>query len=61
MIDFLVAAPFMRVALRVAMATMHFHILARTGLFLGNIYSHLGGPREQFAQMKNCPVGCKIG
>ena len=33
MIDFVDTPPFLRIALRVAMATMHFHI-ARTNLFL---------------------------
>ena len=38
MIDFVGALPFLRIALRVAMATMHFHILAQTGLILVNIF-----------------------
>ena len=40
MIDFVGASPFLRVALRVAMQTMHFYALAQTGLFLGKILLH---------------------
>ena len=46
MIDFVDTPPFMRIALQVAVASMHFHI-AQTGLFMG-IFSHSGDPREQF-------------
>ena len=35
MIDFVDKPPFLRIALQVAMATMHFH-MAKTGLFMGN-------------------------
>ena len=38
MIDFVGAPPFLRIALQVAMATIHFHILAQIGLFLGHIF-----------------------
>ena len=37
MIDFVGTSPFLRIALRFAVATMHFHI-AQTRLFLGNIF-----------------------
>ena len=37
MIDFVDTYPFLRIALLVAMATMHFHI-AKTGLFMHNIF-----------------------
>ena len=48
MIDFVGTPLFLRIALRVAMATMHFQI-AQTGLFLGNVFfSHSGCPRERF-------------
>ena len=59
MIDFVDAPPFLGITLRVAMATMHFHILAQAGLFLGDVFSHLGGHREQFGAMKNCPWGAR--
>ena len=36
MIDFVGNPQFLRIALRVVMAIMHFHI-AQTGLFLGNV------------------------
>ena len=43
MIDFVGKLPFLRIALLVTMATMHFQILAQTGLFLGNIYFYIKG------------------
>ena len=47
MIDFVDTPPFLRIALRVAMATMYFHI-AQTNLFLEKqFFSHLGYPWEQ--------------
>ena len=47
MIDFVDTPPFLRIALQVVMATMHFHI-AQTGLFMGIFLSHSQGPREKF-------------
>ena len=46
-LDFVGTALFLRAALQVAMATMHFHI-TQAGLFLGTKFLHSGGPREQF-------------
>ena len=60
MIDFVGTSPFLRKALWVAMATMHFHI-AQTRLFIGNLFSHLGGPREQFGSNLKLSLGCKVG
>ena len=57
MIDFLGAPSFLRFALRAAMATMHCHLLAQTALFIGNIFSHLGGPREQFGTHEKLALG----
>ena len=37
MIDFVDTSPFLRIALKVAMATMHFHI-AQTNLFLEELF-----------------------
>ena len=54
MIDFVGKPPFLRITLRVAMATMHFHILAQTGLFLGNIFCIKGVPGNNLAPMNNC-------
>ena len=56
-IKLIVGTPaFLRIALRVAMVTMHFH-LAPTGLFFMNIFSHSGVPGNNLAPMSNCPVG----
>ena len=53
MIDFVGAPPFLRIALRVAMVTMHFHILAQTGLFFFlNIFFRIKGiPGNNLAPM----------
>ena len=54
MIDFEGTPPFLRIALRVAMATMHYHIV-QTGLFLGALFLHtLGILRNNLAPMRNC-------
>ena len=56
MIDFVGTSPFMGIALRVAMVTMHFHI-AQTGLFWGNIvFRILDIAGNKLAPMKTCPV-----
>ena len=44
MIDFVDTSPFLRIALQVAMATMHFHI-AQTGLFMGKVFSAFRGSK----------------
>ena len=48
MIDFVNTTPFLRIALHVAMATMHFHI-AQTGLFFFGIQ---GVPGNKLAPFK---------
>ena len=50
-IEFLGTAPFLRFALQVAMATMHFY-KAQTCISFKNIFSHLVGPNEQFGTRK---------
>ena len=53
MIDFVGMPPFLRIALRVAMVTMHFHI-AQTNLFFRNIFFHIQDvPGNDLAPMKN--------
>ena len=47
MIGFVNTPPFLRIALQVAMTTMHFHI-AETSLFMWIFFSHSGDPRKQF-------------
>ena len=65
MIDFLGAPLILRIALRVVMATMHFHVLAQTGLFLGNIFFISGGgggvTGNNLTLMKNWLWGCNVG
>ena len=62
MIDFVGALPFLRIALRVAMATMHSHILAQMGLFFGELFFALkGAPGNNLTPTKNFPWGCKVG
>ena len=46
MIHSVCSTPFLGIALRVAMVTMHFHI-AQSGLFLGTFFSHTGYSSEQ--------------
>ena len=60
MIDFVDTTPFLRIALQVAMATMHFQI-AQTGLFMGIFFLHSGGPKEQFGTNSKLSLGCKVG
>ena len=56
MIDYVntLTTPFLRIALQVAMATMHFHI-AKTGLFMGNFFHIQGVPGNDLALIRNCP------
>ena len=56
MIDFVGTPLFLRVALRVAMVAMYFHI-APTGLFLRNIFFSFRGPREQFGTNDKLSLG----
>ena len=59
MIDFVNTPPFLRIALQVAMATMHLHI-AQTGLWV-NVFTNSGGPREQFGTNSKLSLGYKVG
>ena len=62
MIDLLGAPLILRIALRVVMATMHFHVLAQTGLFLGNIFfTSRGVTGNNLAPMENWLWGCNVG
>ena len=58
MIDFVDTPQYLRIALHVAMATMHFHI-AQTGLFMG-IFA-FRGPSEQFGTNSKLSFGFKVG
>ena len=50
-IEFVGTPPFLRFALQIAMATMHFH-KAKTCVSFKNIFSYLAGPKEQFGTRK---------
>ena len=58
MIDFVDTSPFLRIALLVAMATMHSH-KAQTGLFMRKFFSHSGGPRDQFCTSSKLSLGAR--
>ena len=60
MIDIVGISPFLRIALPVAMETMHFHI-GHTNLFLGQFFSHLGAPNKQFGTHYKLSWVCKVG
>ena len=60
MIDFVDTPPFWRIALQVAMATMHFQI-AHSVYLWGFFFSHSGGPREQFGTNSKLSLGYKVG
>ena len=56
-IEFVGTTPFLRFALQVAMATMHFH-KAQTCVSFKNIFCHIKGvPRSNFAPVRNSPKG----
>ena len=57
MIDFVGIPPFLRIALPVAMETMHFHI-AQTNLFFRITLLRIKGlPIKNLAHMRNYPGG----
>ena len=57
MLGFVGIPPFLRIALRLAMATVHLHI-AQTDLFFRHIFLCINGVQgSNLAPMKNCPVG----
>ena len=59
MIDFVNTPPFLRIALQVAMATMHFYI-AQTGLFTGTFFAFMGSQEKVWHQLKIISW-CKVG
>ena len=58
MIDFVDTPSFLKKALQVAMATMHFHI-AQTGLFMGKYFRIQGVPGNNLVSIQNCPWGAR--
>ena len=55
MTDFVGTPPFLRIALWVAMVTMHFHI-AQTCFIFRNIFCALRGPGNNLSPTRNCPM-----
>ena len=60
MIDFVGIPPFLRIALRFAMVTMHFNI-AQINLFIRNVFYASRGPIEQFGTHEKLSWRCKVG
>ena len=58
MIDFVNTSPFLKIALQVAMATMHFHI-AQTSLFMGIFFAFRGVSGNSLATIQNCHWGAR--
>ena len=58
MLDFVGIPPFLRIALQVAMTTMHFHI-AHSGLFFRSIIFPIEFPGNNLAPIRNCPGGSR--
>ena len=58
MSDFVGTTPFLKIALWVAMETMHFHI-AGMRIFLETFFSHSGGPTEQFGTNEKLSWGAR--
>ena len=53
--DFVVTPPFLRIALCVAMETMHLHIAGISFFLRLNIFCIQRVPKNKLAPMKNCP------
>ena len=52
--DFVVTPPFLRIALWVAMETMHLHIAGISFFLRVNFFAFSGSPKK-IAPIKNCP------
>ena len=61
MVNFLCTSPCSRIALTVAMETMHFFIVQLSLSLRTKILCISGVPMNDLAPMKNCPGGCKVG
>ena len=64
MVNFLSTPPCSRIALTVAMETMHFFIVQLSLSLRTKIFCISGVPMNDLAPMKTCPVGwggCKVG
>ena len=61
MIDIVGIPPFLRIALPVAMETMHF-LIGQTKFFCwDNFVSYVGTPDKQFDTHEKLSWGCKVG
>ena len=61
MVNFLCTPPCSRIALTVAMETMHFFHSAIEFIFEDKFFCISGVQMNDLAPMKNCPGGCKVG
>ena len=61
MVNFVCTPPCSRIALTVAMETMHFFIVQLSLSLRTKILCIFGVPMNDLAPMKNCPGGCKVG
>ena len=61
MVNFLCTHSCSRIALTVAMETMHFFIVQLSLSLRTKILCISGVPINDLAPMKNCPGGCKVG
>ena len=59
MIEFVCIPLPVRIALRVAMVTMQFHIVQMC-LFSETLFSHSWGPKKQSGTNAKFPLGCKV-
>ena len=57
-IDFVGTPTFLRFALQVAMALMHFHKVQTYVSFM-NFFSYVGVPRSKLALVRSCPKGAR--
>ena len=61
MVNFVCTHPCSRIAITVAMETMHFFKVQLSLSLRTKILCISGVPMNDLAPMKNCPGGCKVG
>ena len=58
--DFVVTPPFLRIALWVAMETMHLHIAGISFFLRLKFYLHSAGPKEKIGTYENLSWGARF-